>query len=405
MKRLHRVHGFTLVELIVVTTILSILGTIGFISYNWYLLWVRDSNRTTQLREIADGLEIYHTKNALPLPSLSVNIFANGNQIATQWYMGKEQLDLIDYTKWWVDPKDGGYYSYYLTSDRKYFQLLWFLEDSTDQMGIIIPQTYAADYSNRAPVVIGKKLWILTEATSHIPVQQLSLSWGLDIATTSHDYTAWFTDKLSLTGTWITLINSLPQQNCRRLRDTGQASKGSGIYSINPTWTWQINAYCDMESEWWPWTLLLNGTDYDIAKYDARWNSQWNTSGTIPYQSNQLTFKYSDSLINTIWAGWTYKVTASSKYGNDVFYVSPNCHYNHMLGNNGECAKLYDTIDLGTQRTCTGSSWWRGIWCRSKGVIFNHSATSNVLCYNTTSWVWGRCSNHGENIVLQLWVN
>ncbi len=75
--------AFTLVELIVVVTILAILWAIWFVSYNWYLSWVRDTNRTSQLTSLHDGLELYRTRKDLPDPDLKVEI-KNGTEIL--WY-------------------------------------------------------------------------------------------------------------------------------------------------------------------------------------------------------------------------------------------------------------------------------------------------------------------------------
>jgi len=43
------IRAFTLVELIVVITIVGILSTVGFVSYSGYLTWARDSNRISQM--------------------------------------------------------------------------------------------------------------------------------------------------------------------------------------------------------------------------------------------------------------------------------------------------------------------------------------------------------------------
>jgi len=40
-------QAFTLVEIIVVTMIIAILATIGFVSYTWYIDSSRDANRIT----------------------------------------------------------------------------------------------------------------------------------------------------------------------------------------------------------------------------------------------------------------------------------------------------------------------------------------------------------------------
>ena len=62
------IKAFTLVELIVVITILAILATIWFVSFSGYLAWTRDTNRVAQLKSMSDALELYRTKKDLPIP-------------------------------------------------------------------------------------------------------------------------------------------------------------------------------------------------------------------------------------------------------------------------------------------------------------------------------------------------
>jgi len=51
--------GFTLVELIVVVTILAILATVGFISYSWYVIDSRNSKRTSDITNITQQVELW----------------------------------------------------------------------------------------------------------------------------------------------------------------------------------------------------------------------------------------------------------------------------------------------------------------------------------------------------------
>jgi prepilin-type N-terminal cleavage/methylation domain-containing protein len=180
--------AFTLVELIVVVTILWILSTIWFVAYSWYLVWVRDTNRTSQLKSISDGLELYRTKHSLPLPDDYVEVKANGEVIAYQWYAWKNVLESIEYTSEWVDPKDKSYYSYYLTKDKKYYQLMWFLEEQSEtEVAWLFTRANAVDYSIRYPTVYGKKLWILTDE-NNTPIQEIpeiKSAWDIDLATTN----------------------------------------------------------------------------------------------------------------------------------------------------------------------------------------------------------------------------
>jgi prepilin-type N-terminal cleavage/methylation domain-containing protein len=120
---------FTLVELIVTITILAILASIWFVSYPWYLAGSRDTNRLSQLKSISDWLQLYLSKNTLPIPDDYIEIQTNSKTIAYQDYAWINVLETIEYSSVWDDPKDKTYYTYYLTKDKKDIQLMWYLEE------------------------------------------------------------------------------------------------------------------------------------------------------------------------------------------------------------------------------------------------------------------------------------
>ena len=71
-------YAFTLVELIVVITILAILWTIAFISLQWYSKDARDSIRISDVSNMKTSLELFHLNSwKYPLP--------DDNQIADYW--------------------------------------------------------------------------------------------------------------------------------------------------------------------------------------------------------------------------------------------------------------------------------------------------------------------------------
>jgi len=154
--------AFTIVELIVVITILSILSTIWFMSYSGYLIWIRDANRKTQIGSMEKWLNTAVTHWKLPLPEDYVEIKSWANTIAYQWLIWKNVLETIDYSWEWVDPLDKTYFTYYLTKNRKYFQLMAYLEDE-ENLGFawVFNNTYAIDYKYRYPTFTWRKLWML----------------------------------------------------------------------------------------------------------------------------------------------------------------------------------------------------------------------------------------------------
>ena len=171
--------AFTLIELIVVVTILSILWVIWFIAYSSYLLGVRDTSRTTQLLNIKNWLEVFKIENKLPFPDDNIEVKDDIETLWYQWYAWIWVLSTIIFSKWWKDPLDWSYFTYYLSDNKKYFQLMAFLEKENTEISLwnhIITQTYAIDYENRYPTLVWEKLWILLQETTNIPIQEVSFS-------------------------------------------------------------------------------------------------------------------------------------------------------------------------------------------------------------------------------------
>jgi prepilin-type N-terminal cleavage/methylation domain-containing protein len=122
--------GFTIVELIISITLLVILWTVSVMSYTSYLAWVRDTKRISDLESLNKALTIYRTKYKLPNPEDFVNIIWDlWSVISSQWYLWKSAMMKVWFTDGWIDPLDKKYYTYYRTSNARYFQLMALLEN------------------------------------------------------------------------------------------------------------------------------------------------------------------------------------------------------------------------------------------------------------------------------------
>lgn len=299
---------FTIVELIVVITILAILWTIWFISFSSHLAWTRDTNRISQIIAIHDWLDVYRMRNKLPLPDNYVELRSSWTLIWYQWYAWKNILEQIQYVKWWLDPKDNQYYTYYTTSDKKHFQLMAYLEDegNIDISLNFINNAYAIDLSKRYPTLYWNKLWILTESWSNIPIQDVQnvvSSWYLDISTTNSYYKVYFSDSEYVSWTWKVLYKANPRSSCERLLQSGLINSNWEYY-INPNWE-KLPIYCstqfitqnfyDFIEDWdmenssssnWPLNTVLLKTTEDKNSWLTSLKSIWNTT----IKSNNFTY-------------------------------------------------------------------------------------------------------------------
>ena len=273
-------NAFTLVELIVVITILAILATVWFVSFSWYLAWTRDTNRIAQLKSMSDALELYRTKKDLPIPDDKIDVQANGTTIAYQWYIWANVLETIEYTEKGLDPKDKTYFSYYLTKNKKHYQLLSFLEEANEDVlawnNNVFNSTRAVDYSDRVVHVKWKKLWVITD-DENTPIQDLTSitsDWYLDIINTADQYKIFYTDEDVLSWTWKTLKTIVGWSKLVWLFDFEWI-----------TWTEVL----DKSSKWNNWTL--SWTTLPTVTTWVSWNAlsfpwTWDTGGLIDIRDN-----------------------------------------------------------------------------------------------------------------------
>ncbi len=77
--------GFTLVELVVVITILAILGTIGFLAIGGYSSKARDSARVGDVAQVAKSLDLsVVTAGAYPIPDNAFAVTYSGGTVWNQ---------------------------------------------------------------------------------------------------------------------------------------------------------------------------------------------------------------------------------------------------------------------------------------------------------------------------------
>jgi len=164
--------AFTLLELIVVIAILSILGTIAFLSLNWYSSSARDSARLSDIKSLTKWIEVYQSKTEnYPLPdSLSGTGIVNGVTVS---YLGTIQnriISMIGISKSPVDPSVNTiHYPYGVTWDQQSYQIAATLESGNSVSYIASPfvDTVYASSSNIAQVQ-GNYSWLIKYSTGWI---------------------------------------------------------------------------------------------------------------------------------------------------------------------------------------------------------------------------------------------
>ena len=179
MKKLNagNKQAFTLVELIVVITILIILWTIAFISLEWYSKNSRDWVRVADVNSARKSLELFITEKWFyPIPDNPTNIIYSGATAWIQWTIWDgviRNLDKID--KKIVDPLTETEYTYSVTSSKTEYQIWTITEWWAIGYELPINQTHAATDKKATAMIRG------TYNERFLRVQSWSLNWMLAI--------------------------------------------------------------------------------------------------------------------------------------------------------------------------------------------------------------------------------
>jgi len=121
----HNKQAFTLVELIVVITVLAILATIWYLSIVWYSQDARNSARISDMRVIEKALSLIGTSWELfPVPDDARSVTYSGSTVWTQWTFASGALAQLRRVS--DVPKDPIFwvpYSYSVLPNRTIYQL------------------------------------------------------------------------------------------------------------------------------------------------------------------------------------------------------------------------------------------------------------------------------------------
>ena len=247
-------QAFTLVELIVVITILAILWTIAFISLQWYSKDTRNSVRLSDMSNINKMLWVkIVTAGKVPLPDNYVEITASGTVLNYQWEAWERVLEQLWVSNGWKDPKDETYYTYSTNTNLTKYQLLGFME--WDPIASVVSESFAvSDLSDRAVKVYWDDVWILLENVTNLPV-----TLDVDVVTTSDTYKIIFTDESLIEATGSTLFSNIYNRNKVLLNNKDLAKLDDSLV-----------AYWDMESMTWSYLK-------DLSQY---WN-YWTLNGSL----------------------------------------------------------------------------------------------------------------------------
>ncbi len=128
---------FTLTELIISITILSILSTIAFLYVSWNISEARDSKRIADLASIKFSLKTYKQNRWIyPNPGNSFSITNSWFIVANQWILDSSVM-LQNLEKLPKDPKNDKFYLYSITKNKTSFQIAWVVENNSNPTALL----------------------------------------------------------------------------------------------------------------------------------------------------------------------------------------------------------------------------------------------------------------------------
>jgi prepilin-type N-terminal cleavage/methylation domain-containing protein len=383
---LNKKKWFTIVELIVVITILAILSTIGYMSYTSYILFVRDSNRLSQLVAMKEWLDSRNLSSSLPMPDDYVEVKVNWKTIWYQWFIWKDVLTTIWYNKDGKDPKTGKYYSYYITKDKNYFQLMTHLEDEWTISSISLwNKAIAYDYSTMYNWVVWTKLWILTDEFN-TPIQEVESI-----------KTATFVDLFVENANDLFIANI---ENGRKYAFSWSVLANK-LETLSDPWKYSPPSYCDEWFIWVRWDAGFNKKWFCVSKYEMSYSvndAPWvqNTSYDSEYWATYSYDNDKDGVLE-VWETWYWKKIASREdfpiaeisYSQAKSACSSLWKWYHLIKNS-------EWMSIARQIEFEGENWSSWVAWEWNVYTWNADYTLSLWCldewlsplYASKAWPW-----------------
>ena len=439
-------NAFTLVELIVVITILSILWTIAFISLQWYSTQARDSTRISDISSMKSSLELSHVDAwKYPNPSSWIDITYSWAIVWNQWtfwetvYANVNKLDKIP-----LDPLTDKEYTYSILNNKNEYELWWIVEgDIISMKNELIINTNAVTAEATA-YTTGNYNWTMTKSLSWNICNVLSLPTIItndtsvtdlqDIVTQKKFVYNWYKNLPSsfksskfkydwwFDFTTNKLLAYTDNSSCTPLIDTTSYTARVLLISwLKEAYSWTI-----IENEWeiknitsltistnnpsqevlnYAWNFVNNtlGWNIDIkndkapttinitADYvfgtSSPFTTNWNSNPCIVSNITKVTINPSDTIPTTLDANTVYLI---KEWSYSVSAMTMN-----------ECSALIWEWDVTLTSNWAHAQtvnvvWWNTVISNLK-LNWNNWLTTAIIWINNINW-WAQSSRHNNTI-------
>lgn len=379
MKKINK-SWFTLVELIVVITILAILWTIAFISLQSYTKNARDWVRTSDIANITKTLELFISEKWFyPEPSNFTNILYSWAIVWTQWTVWDTVIsNLKTINKKPTDPVYGNEYTFSVNMRKNEYQVWAVVEWENLANNFFVSKSYAAlqqwiayikwnynwriaitntwwkDYVFAVPTIISNDL--SSNDLIDIVNNNKLIYWGLVGSPTSYN---WYTD---------TTINTF-----------SYLSSGANLLVFS--WVLQKDLY-------WQWLFVMvdnlqNAYSWSVITWysESIWEDKselatytWNTIKKIYWLPSLNTTKSCEEVLSSWKSTWNWFYQFFSNDNSSIFETycdMTSWWWTFLFSVNPASIKWkFDSIEW-TKPTVTQNLW-----------------TFNILTDEVTSWAY-----------------
>lgn len=370
---------FTLIELIVVITILAILWTIAFMSFKGYTWQTRNAKITSDLTNLHTALSIYKTQNGVvPMPDWALTVTSGGNPITYEWEVWSTVKGIIKADKNMITPL-GNNYRYAINGTQKLFSVIW----ETEEISAIITSVKAESKIN---VFKWDDVLTLFDSSGNF-------LWGNVDNTITNLTKAYLWDReISVSANKVTKVPSAIKENksfkinsCKAILEW-DLSTWNGNYTII-TNKGSEEVYCDMTTNWGGWTLILAVSSSDSDNFSSFSLPQ----NTWIWQDSTTLWKFAD------WKSLDYKgLSYSSVKWEDILIknsTDSGTSINNVLQSNNCIWKktFWDLVSglnwsgIGTDKNWSDTSWAK--LCPYTDFGYNDNVF-NAPTYNTLWIKW-----------------
>lgn len=399
--------GFTLVELIVVITILAILWTIAFISLQWYSRDARDSVRISDTNIMKKSLELYQLWAwKYPTPDNGLVVDYDWDTLRTQWIFWEWVVRNLSrsLSEAPLDPLTNQNYIYSLANNNTEYQILALYEWSDLANNTLINTANAAE-TKVYPKVSWNYNWVFLKTANYIvptpSIINAEVDWADITLNATNIKSQVVTGQSNVPKVWNVETNSWAITNLNLsvysgtvTSETDDATKELIMQTIQ-------NAYSGSEiANEWTISYILDATTTDelVAVLDtvvlnttsSTTNNGW---GSTPTYS--CTWTIPSSNVDTSNTSW---LTADTAWQNTQSW--DNCYYTCSSGfswANCDVVTYWDWRDLDPNCDKPDVVIWTQTWAWCNSTLwtwFEFGQTNADIWTSNYSWTVWNCYNY-----------